>query len=453
MTVAFALDGSNLCAKHGTKQFNFARLEMAVDQIRRLCFDLEIEVRIFVDASLKYKLDPNDKSSLEDQISDGTIIMTPAGVTADSYLLHWSDQHNAIVVSNDLFREYKKKYPWLGERENGRCVTGVFDESQKSWTFMERNAGIGIPRGIEELAREANSKNTPVVRIQPDDSPFTFQNDKDNYVKSVDRQNPTAILILLDQSQSMGQFWGPGGYTKAERLAKIVNDILRELVLQCTRGETGEVRPYFDIGVIGYGSSLETPIVSMFSGTTTEDPFISIAEVWARKEMRDSGKSLGGRKKPVWIDPIAVGNTPMCRAFKVSKDALAKWISIHQSSFPPIVFNITDGAPTDGNPADSAHELTSLSTNDGNVLLFTAHVMATSEEVIRYPESLDVSMSPNAHIMFNITSLVPKPLRETAKQLGISIPSGGRGFLFNSEADDVVAMLNVGTQGATVAEK
>ena len=55
--------------------------------------------------------------------------------------------------------------------------------------------------------------------------------------------------------------------------------------------------------------------------------------------------------------------------------------------------------------------------------------------------------------MFNITSLVPNSLRETARQLGISIPPGGRGFLFNSEADDVIGMLNVGTQGATVVER
>lgn len=453
MVAKFALDGSNLCAKHGTKQFDFKRLEKAIDQIKNLCGASEVEIRVFVDASLKYKLDPNDKSDLEARISDGTIIMTPAGVTADSYLLHWSDQHNAIVVSNDLFREYKKKYLWLAERENGRCVTGIFDEGQAAWTFMERNAGPGVPRGVGELARDVESRNTPVQKIEIDENPFTFANLSNNFVARVDRQNPTAIVILLDQSQSMGQLWGPGGFTKAERLAKIVNDVLRELVLQCTRGDGGEVSPYFDCAIIGYGTSIETPITSMFAGTTLEEPFLSITDVWNLREMRQFGAPENSRMRPVWIDSVAVGNTPMCKAFTSAKDALKKWIKVHQASFPPIVFNITDGAPTDGNPADAAHELTSLETKDGNVLLFTAHIMASSDQVIRYPGSLDMSMVPNAHNMFNITSLVPNSLRETARQLGISIPPGGRGFLFNSEADDVIGMLNVGTQGATVVER
>ena len=76
------------------------------------------------------------------------------------------------------------------------------------------------------------------------------------YQADISRSNPGCFLFLLDQSGSMADgFSGGAGHSKADELATIINRLLASLVIRCSKDEG--VRDYFDVGVIGYGSSVK----------------------------------------------------------------------------------------------------------------------------------------------------------------------------------------------------
>src|SRR5205085_392090 len=62
-------------------------------------------------------------------------------------------------------------------------------------------------------------------------------------------------------------------------------------------------------------------------------------------------------KFPIWVDPHAEGGTPMTDALRQAHATLSSWTEKHPRSFPPVVFNITDGEATDGDPSAAATQL------------------------------------------------------------------------------------------------
>src|ERR671927_1320576 len=92
------------------------------------------------------------------------------------------------------------------------------------------------------------------------------------YSAQITRANPTCIILLIDQSGSMGDsFSGYSVRKKAEFVAEVVNHTLHDLVIRCTKTE--EVRNYYHVSVIGYGRSVTT----CFSGELGGRPNVSIS--------------------------------------------------------------------------------------------------------------------------------------------------------------------------------
>ncbi|HWS54556.1 MAG TPA: hypothetical protein VN228_10530 [Pyrinomonadaceae bacterium] len=69
---------------------------------------------IIVDASLKYDID--DQQQLEKLIQSQQVRQVPAGTDADFFILEIADQCGARIVTNDQYRNYKDRYPWIPER-------------------------------------------------------------------------------------------------------------------------------------------------------------------------------------------------------------------------------------------------------------------------------------------------------------------------------------------------
>jgi hypothetical protein len=69
------------------------------------------------------------------------------------------------------------------------------------------------------------------------------------YSAEISRANPTCILILIDQSTSMGMRT-EGSRSKAAFLADVVNKTLYTLITTCSKADG--VRDYFYLGVIAY---------------------------------------------------------------------------------------------------------------------------------------------------------------------------------------------------------
>ena len=140
------------------------------------------------------------------------------------------------------------------------------------------------------------------------------------YTAEISRTSPSAFLFLLDQSASMSDPFGvsEGNRRKADGVADVINRLLQNLVIRCAKEEG--VRDYYSIGVIGYGLSVSPAFTGPLSGRELI-PISDIANLPARLEERKKKVDDGAGgiieqsvRFPIWIDPVANGGTPMCRA-------------------------------------------------------------------------------------------------------------------------------------------
>jgi hypothetical protein len=270
------------------------------------------------------------------------------------------------------------------------------------------------------------------------------------YAERPSRAYPACLILLIDQSASMADtFGGDNLVRKAEFVANAVNHTIYDLVVRCTKTE--EVRNYYYLSVIGYGGSVGPAFAGQLTGRTLV-PIAEVADLPARVEMRsrrvaDSAGTLFDThvRFPVWIEPRATGNTPMCEAFAQARNIIKEWLSERPRGFPPTVLNLTDGESTDGDPTQLGREIMSLRTNDGPVLLFNCHASSRRSFTIEYPD--DDARLPDdfARLLFNISSPLPDPFRRVAGHMGLRLSEGARGFVFNADPTAIVQFVEIGT--------
>lgn len=268
------------------------------------------------------------------------------------------------------------------------------------------------------------------------------------YQAEISRANPTCFIFMIDQSGSMSDPM-PGGRSKKQNVADAVNKLLANLTIRCAREEG--VRAFFDIGVIGYGSS----VGSAFGGILKGESLVSIskiADVPLRVEERKKREPDGAGgiiemnvKFPIWFEPVASGNTPMKEAFQLAYTWLSSWVQTHPTSFPPVVINITDGA-ANSDPSAEAKSLASLTTSDGKVLVFNIHISELTGAAITFPSSNVGLPDKNSELLFEISSVLPHTLQSAAIKEGYSANDQTRGFAFNADMVDLIKFLEIGTR-------
>ncbi len=276
------------------------------------------------------------------------------------------------------------------------------------------------------------------------------------YTAEISRDKPSCFVFLIDQSGSMADSFGAGegGKRKADALADAINRLLQNLVLKCAKSEG--VRDYYHVAVFGYGDS----VGPAFSGPLVGRDLVPISEVAnlpARIEQRarkveDGAGGLVDQmvKFPIWFDPTASGGTPMCAAMNQAHSILEAWLIQHPDCFPPIVINISDGEPTDGDPTSHADKLRASSSTDGNTLLFNLHISSQSASPIEFPDSDRLLPDDHARLLFRMSSLLPPHLQDAARQEGFAISEGTRGFVFNADMVSVIKFLDIGTRPSSL---
>ena len=150
------------------------------------------------------------------------------------------------------------------------------------------------------------------------------------YTQSITRSRRTAFFLAIDCSGSMAEpirFRGRPT-TKAEAVASVANGLLFELIERARRSDG--VRNYYDIAVLGYSGDDE--VSSLLPG---DRDTLSVTELAAvRPDVRretvecrlpDGGIALRELPVPVWIEPRAAGQTPMCEALRRIRDLAAAW--------------------------------------------------------------------------------------------------------------------------------
>lgn len=279
----------------------------------------------------------------------------------------------------------------------------------------------------------------------------------DAYRQSVSRADPGCVVILLDRSDSMKLPWARTGATLADGAALAVNNILLDMCIKATAEVNAPVRHYFDVGVFSYGARLQTPgegVECAFGGPLAGRGLVPLPELAEHPMTVRTEPSIdlvaASAKMPVWVDPVHGYRTPMCEAIATAGGHVFDWAAAHQSSFPPIVINITDGMVTDspyeGAPlAEWVKRMTSIETNDGPVLFFNVFLSPAEVSEIVFPATPAGLPVPGPDL-FALSSDLPRPMIENARVDGYDVRPGARGLAFNVGRSTLLKVLQIGTR-------
>lgn len=278
------------------------------------------------------------------------------------------------------------------------------------------------------------------------------------YTQSITRSHRTVFILLIDGSGSMAEeirYLGKR-MTKAEAVASITNGMLFELVERARRSDG--VRDYYDIAVLSYSGNDE-----VYSLLPDGRELIPVSELAAREmptrreivevRMPDGSTALREIPAPAWIAPEAAGQTPMYEALDRAREIAEAWCRNpeHAESFPPTVFNITDGEATDCSEEELLHicqRLRSVRTCDGNVLLVNIHIAPDDSQQSVFFPSEEEAACPNryARLLYDCSSPMPEVFNEAIREAkGPGALPPFRGMSFNASAEQLIAMLNIGS--------
>ncbi len=280
------------------------------------------------------------------------------------------------------------------------------------------------------------------------------------YEAEISRNNPTAFFFVVDQSFSMSEPLGGSTNSKSVMLATVVNRILNELVIRCSKGD--EVWNYFEVALIGYGNDAYGPtkVGSAFGGSLAGRNIVPISEIAdypirIDKKTKKMDDGAGGLVEvpiefPVWLEPTFSSGTPMNEAMSYSFNLVADWVTQHPKSFPPIVIHVTDGEPTDGDPRPSAEAIRNLSTDDGNVLMFSLHLSQQDAGMTVFASDSKGLPNANAQMLHEMSSQLPnKWVGIAAETMGLSVSPAARAFVYNANLEGMVKFLEIGTRQPT----
>lgn len=104
------VDGSNVAH---SSEGDEARLQNIKVVVRKLIAE-GYEPIVVADAALRHQID--DKEGYERRVEEGKIKQAPAGTDADYFLLAFARELDAVIVSNDLFRDRADAFPEARER-------------------------------------------------------------------------------------------------------------------------------------------------------------------------------------------------------------------------------------------------------------------------------------------------------------------------------------------------
>lgn len=284
------------------------------------------------------------------------------------------------------------------------------------------------------------------------------------YSSRITRLNPTAFVILIDQSGSMEEqiTFDSIRMSKSEAVTIAANMLISELVNR-SRREDG-IRDYFDIAAIGYSNDRARSLLCA-EGTFTRPSLINQAvcrtKLYTKERTLPNGhKVVTTTEQKLWIEPCAEGGTPMYDAFVKAHELVEKWCrkGSNLRSYPPTIFNITDGEASDCSDDQLirlADKIKSIRTEDGNVLLINMHLSGSSSDKTTVFPSEEKLFENNkyAQLLFRLSSTMPANYEENIVRIkGTYDRPPFRGMSFNTSIADIIAMMNIGSISVSVIQ-
>ncbi len=248
-----------------------------------------------------------------------------------------------------------------------------------------------------------------------------------------------------------------GMATKCEILVEACNKILAELYFRTMC--QGEVRDYYDIGMIAYSGK---EICSVFTDDL-KDPFVSVTTLrntgshnrvairlnWGTEPSKGSVRREGNT---IIVSPQ--GGTPTYEALLYVREVASKWCNDpkNQHSYPLTVLHLSDNRPTDCD-IDAvrclSQQIMSNKVIDGQVLLFNILLDPDMMYDMVFPTDAEVAEYQSQYLtaMAESSSSIPQCYMESINKLR-SEPTAEscRGFGLTSSMSQVISMISIGTE-------
>jgi hypothetical protein len=272
----------------------------------------------------------------------------------------------------------------------------------------------------------------------------------EQYATSVTIDRPGGVVLLIDRSGStrgaVGEDFRAKRKAEKERLpeewvrqieptlgvgmprcdvfARAVNRFLPRFRERCGRDASIEV------AIVEYGERVGVA----WSGALTGRTFVPIEEV-AANPLRV------GPDGPVWVEPVASGQTPMYAGFAVARELVADWCAGHPDSYPPVVINLNGVSKAPGDVYRDAWSIRRCATNHGPALLFTVTKQWSLSCGVFGSEELITSNATQ----FRIASPMPASIRQAAERAGYPLLGTVRGAIGDASPDDFDNALHIFT--------
>ena len=107
------LDGSNIAweEKNSLDKPKISNIENMINRLSKVNFNKIITV---ADAALRYQID--NQKRLDKLVKEGAMKMLPARVDGDKFILRLAEEEKAMIVSNDMFKEFREMKTWIDQR-------------------------------------------------------------------------------------------------------------------------------------------------------------------------------------------------------------------------------------------------------------------------------------------------------------------------------------------------
>lgn len=271
-----------------------------------------------------------------------------------------------------------------------------------------------------------------------------------NYEKQWSSANPGLLIIMLDQSGSMSEPY-QDDESQATFASKAVNKVIQTIIDKNYSGDKPKDRCF--IAVIGYATEAKLLKHGMLSEFAQQP--LRVEKIKKKMSDGEGGIIEVDKNMPIWFEPEAKGVTNMAAAFKIASQLINDYFKANSASPAPVIINISDGAPCIWNGSETvwdidetrkiAQSIMATTCEDGNVLIFNAHIEANGFNV-QLPN--DKNQLPNldgAHFLFDISSVIPDAYKKAAEKSGLTVKEGAKGCMIACDAEGLVKLIDFGS--------
>ena len=278
------------------------------------------------------------------------------------------------------------------------------------------------------------------------------------YSQEISRRHRAAIVIAIDQSSSMSGRMNikDQELSKSDVVSMVTGKLIDELIMRTHRDNC--YRYYYDIAIIGYSGD---QVYSLLGSELAFHPITMLANRSVRRARYcltyatlEQGAVSFNEEVSMWVEPHAEGATPMYKMINVVTNLVAEWCAKEENreSFPPLVFNITDGEASDADYEmlrRAAQRLKNTGTEDGNTLFVNIHISSdTNHAPIIFPAAHEVPISVRyAHLLMDMSSLIPEQMHS---YIALCRPNFVKppylAMSYNASMSELIVMLNIGSR-------